>query len=317
MNALPHAEVFGPVPSRRLGRSLGIDLVPLKTCTYDCIYCQLGRTTLKTVERQAYVSLEKVLAKVAAALKKDASIDFLTLSGSGEPTLHTGIGGLIDRLKREFSIPVAVLTNGSLLFDTQVAEALMRADVVLPTLAAECETTFQCVHRPHPSLHFERVVDGLISFARCYRGQLWLELFLLDGITAIDKTVESMKAIVDAVNPARVQINTVSRPPSEDFACPVPQERLASLAGILGHGAEVISEYRVRSACEGGLGRGTHAAVLALLRRRPCTEQDVADALALHRIEAVKILAHLSTKGLIESRRQDGRVFYSPRQPRT
>ena len=165
---IDHAKkhTFGPVPSRRLGRSLGIDIVPFKTCTYNCIYCQLGRTTTNTTDRTEFVQIDSLLSEIHHVLEKNPEIDYLTLSGSGEPTLHSNIGKLISELKREFSYPVAVLTNGSLLYQPDVAQSLLQADVVLPTLAADSETVFQCIHRPHPSIHFDTVVNGIINFTK-------------------------------------------------------------------------------------------------------------------------------------------------------
>jgi len=254
------SHVFGPVPSRRLGRSLGIDIVPFKTCTYDCIYCQLGHTTVKTAERQPFVAVDAVLRDVADAMAAMPAVDYLTLSGSGEPTLHSDIGRIVETLKREYDTPVAVLTNGSLLGDPRVRESLMAADIVLPTLAAEDETTFSCVHRPHESLHFYDVVRGLVDFSAQFTNRLWLELFLLDGITAIDTSVMSMKAVIDKMLPEKVQINTATRPPAESFACPVAQAQLVRFARMIGPRSEVIAEY-------GGSAARHHRRTDAVFRR--------------------------------------------------
>jgi len=303
--------VFGPVPSRRLGRSLGIDLVPFKTCTYDCIYCQLGRTTNRTVERRRYIAAADVMRRVERALKTAGRVDYLTLSGSGEPTLHAGAGALVTALKREFGKPVAVLTNGALLGNPAVADALLPADVVMPTLAADSETTYQCVHRPHPSLHFDTFVKGLQDFAAAYHNHLWLEVFLLDGITALEQTVASMKRVVDTLRPERVQVNTATRPPVEDFAFAAPDRRLASLARLLGPTAEVITEYRHATPRRAGARKDATQEILTLLRRRPCTHRDVADALSLHRVEALKLLDGLAEQGRIAVQQRDGAEFYT------
>jgi wyosine [tRNA(Phe)-imidazoG37] synthetase (radical SAM superfamily) len=167
--------VYGPVPSRRLGRSLGIDLVPFKTCTYDCIYCQLGRTVNKTVDRQRFVSWEPVLEEIKR--KQDDHLDYITLSGSGEPTLCAGLGELIERIKAITSVPVAVLTSGSLLWRADVHDELQPADLVVPSLDAGDESRFRFINRPHESISFAQMVEGLIAFRQAFHGQYWLEVF--------------------------------------------------------------------------------------------------------------------------------------------
>ena len=174
--------VFGPVPSRRLGRSLGVDLVPFKTCSYDCIYCQLGRTSCKTVERKQWVPLDDVLAELKEKLSTRP--DYITLSGSGEPTLFWRTGELIDRIKAMTDVPVAVLTNGSLLWCKDVRDQLTNADLVIPSLDAGDQSMFRAVNRPHEDISFERMLDGLIAFRKAFGGQYWLEIMLLAGHTA-------------------------------------------------------------------------------------------------------------------------------------
>lgn len=297
---------FGPVPSRRLGRSLGIDIVPFKTCTYDCIYCQLGRTTTKTVTRTEFVPIDSIISEIHSILEKKPKIDYLTLSGSGEPTLHSNIGQLISALKREFSYPVAILTNGSLLSESDVAQSLLLADVVLPTLAADRETVFQCVHRPHPSLHFNSVVNGIINFAKKFKNELWLELFLLDRVNAVEGTVRSMKEIVDEIGPQKVHLNTATRPPAEDFAYPVAQETLESFAEYFGQNAEIITDFKH---CKNQKSSSESKDILQLLKRRPCTDRDIASALSLHAIEVTKAISHLVETQKISRRKQCGKVF--------
>lgn len=305
-----HRHTFGPVPSRRLGRSLGIDIVPFKTCTYDCIYCQLGRTTSRTLRCEEYVPLDEVLREVEAVMEAGTEVDYLTLSGSGEPTLHSGVGELIEMLKREFACPVAVLTNGSLLHRSEVAESLMPADVVVPTVAADNETVYQCVHRPAPGLHFDAVMQGLVDFSHAFTNHLWLEVFLLDGVTAVEESILTIKRLTDWMRAARIQLNTVTRPPAEDFATAVSLSELESIAAMFGERAEVASG-RHREADGTVQGReDIEAALLGLLRRRPCTVEDAAAALIIHRVEALKLLERLAERGAIAEYRQGARGYY-------
>jgi len=300
------SHVFGPVPSRRLGRSLGVDIVPFKTCSYDCIYCQLGRTTHKTLDRKEWVPLDGVLGEVESSL--GSRPDYITLSGSGEPTLYSRLGELIAGIKRITEVPVAVLTNGSLLGKREVRASLAEADLVVPSLDAGDAGTFRHVNRPHDGIDFDGMVEGLVTFAREHPGRLWLEVFLLGGVTAIQAEVEKIAGIVRRVDPERVQLNTVTRPPAESFAYPVPQDQMEQFAAAFGDRAEVIADYR-----------GTHRQrdfaahredVLGLLRRRPCTVGDIADGLGLHRNEVVKYVEELMGRRVLVTEDSGGEVYY-------
>jgi len=302
--------VFGPVPSRRLGRSLGIDLVPFKTCSYDCVYCQLGRTTVKTTERREWVPLDLVLEQVQRRLPSGP--DYITLSGSGEPTLFSRIGELIVRIKDMTDIPVAVLTNGSLLWQKAVRDDLQQADLVIPSLDAGNERMFQYVNRPAPELSFDQMVDGLVTFREQYEGQYWLEVFLLGGVTDVQAEVEAIARAVQRVGPHRVQLNTVSRPPGEDFAFPVPPDEMARLAPRIAENAEVVADYRHVHQQPAFAARGGD--VLELLRRRPCTIEDIASGLGMHRNEAAKYIEQFLAEGRLDSKKRSYRTYYLVRE---
>jgi len=288
--------VFGPVPSRRLGRSLGVDLVPFKTCTYDCIYCQLGRTTHKTVERREWVPLDEVVAELQERLASRP--DYVTLSGSGEPTLYSRVGDLIGRIRALTDIPVAVLTNGSLLWQEDVRRQLLDAHVVMPSLDAGDSNMFNAVNRPHADIAFEQMLEGLIAFRDEYRGQYWLEVFLLGGHTAIPADARKIADCVSRIKPDRVQLNTVTRPPAEDSTVAVPHRHLRELAALFCPAAEVITDFRGVHVEEGFV--ATRQAVLQLLQRRPCSADDIAQGLGIHRSEAAKHVQELLAQGLVE-----------------
>lgn len=301
--------VFGPVPSRRLGRSLGIDILPFKTCTYDCIYCQIGRTIDRTLQCHRYVTVSKVVKAVASAVEK-TEIDYLTLSGSGEPTLNSDMGDIVDSLKREFHIPVAVLTNGSLLYQPEVREALLSADVVMPTLAADSSRLFRTVHRPHPDLTFDNVLQGIMKFGLEFKNHLWLEVFLLEGINADDKTVESLVSLVDSIAPEKVHVNTVDRPAAETYARAVEPDRLSLLIQKFGSATEAISDFKRNSSRKMSSNDTTVNEVLALLQRRPCTAADISESLMLHRVETLKVLTKLHHDGILEIEHKGNKDYY-------
>ncbi|MDD5451901.1 MAG: radical SAM protein [Desulfovibrionales bacterium] len=311
MSAGGFQHVYGPVASRRLGRSLGIDLVPFKTCTYDCVYCQLGRTTNKTLERKEYVPVKDVLVELGQKLAVGDVPDYISLAGSGEPTLNSGIGDLIRKIKGLTDIPVAVLTNGSLLWMSEVQDALMTADLVLPSLDAGDESLFRYVNRPHESISFEQMVDGVVSFSKRFPGELWLEVLLLGGVTGIPAEVEKIAAIIRQIRPARVQLNTVVRPPSEEFAFPLSSDQLLTLKGLFPDQVDIISENERDLSQATALSGSRNEDVLALLGRRPCTFADVASGLGIHITEAVKQLDALKSAGKVTTVLVDGRVFYT------
>ncbi len=301
--------VFGPVPSRRLGRSLGVDLVPFKTCSYDCVYCQLARTTCKTLLRKEWVPLEDALQQIKDKLSSEP--DYITLSGSGEPSLYSRIDELIAGIKNMTDIPVAILTNGSLLSLPEVRSAILQADLVIPSLDAGDAKTFARVNRPAEGITFEQMVEGLIAFRKEYKGQYWLEVFLLAGLTDLPEQVEKMVRIARQINPDRIQLNTVTRPAVEADAVAVPQEQMQRFARMFGPKAEVIADYR--PADEPGECAGRPRDILEMLSRRPCTAQDIAQGLGLNPLEVRKHLQHLSVQGLVQIQTRNDQLYYLTR----
>jgi len=284
-----------------------VDLVPFKTCSYDCIYCQLGRTTNKTVERREWVPLNEVLAELKDKLATRP--DYITLSGSGEPTLFSRLDELIAGIRSMTDTPVAVLTNGSLLWQETVRRQLMDAHLVIPSLDAGHAGMFRAVNRPHESISFDRMLDGLIEFRQEYEGDYWLEVFLLAGHTAIDSEIGRIAECVGRIKPHRVQFNTATRPTVEDYAVMVDRGRMAELASRFDPSAEVIADYR-----------GVHAesdfqaerkSVLEMIQRRPCSLDDIAEGLGIHRNEVIKYVEELDAGGLLEKRSFDGKLFYT------
>jgi wyosine [tRNA(Phe)-imidazoG37] synthetase (radical SAM superfamily) len=298
------------VPSRRLGLSLGVDIVPYKVCSLDCIYCQLGRTTEKTTRRGVLAPIEGIVDEVRAKVAKGPRPDYVTLSGSGEPTLHTQLGELIDALHAACDVPVAVLTNGTLFHDPAVRRACARADLVVPSLDAGDEATFRTINRPADDLTLAKVVDGLAAFRDAYDGPIWLEVFLIEGVNDSDAEIEKLAAHVDRIRPDRVQLNTAVRPTAEAHIPAMPEARLEALCERFRPKAEAIADYdklEVRSA--GGIDADE---VLAMVRRRPVTLADIAAGLGIHRNEAVKYVNQLLHDGRLAEERRGDDTYYRP-----
>jgi len=287
-----------------------VDLVPFKTCSYDCIYCQLGRTTNKTIERREWVPLNDVLEEFKERLASKP--DYITLSGSGEPTLYSRMDELIDRIRSMTDVPVAVLTNGSLLWQEEVRRQLMGAHLVIPSLDAGHSSMFQAINRPHESISFERMLDGLVGFREEYYGEYWLEVFVLAGHTAVESEVSRIAEGVRKIKPDRVQLNTATRPTAEDYAVMVDRGRMADMAGRFEPLAEVIADYRgVHAQSDFQAGRES---VLEMIQRRPCSLDDIADGLNMHRNEAAKYIEELDAEALLAKRTSGAKLFYSAKQ---
>lgn len=302
--------LYGPVPSRRLGRSLGVDLVPHKICTYDCIYCQLGKTTNQTIERRDYVPVQAVLSELKEKLSAGIVCDYISIAGSGEPTLHASIGEIICKIKQITTIPVTVLTNGSLLFIPEVRESLMNADIVIPSLDAGNDHLFQYVNRPHKDLSFEQMVQGLIDFSQQFTGRIWLEVLLVSGITGMLPEVKEIAAWTNKIRIERVQLNTVSRPAYEDFACAVNSKQMNELAGLFSGTVDILENASPADKVHTEDTSSTDADILNLVVRRPCTFEGICLGLGLHSHDAAKRIQRLVEAKLITSLRADHDVFY-------
>ena len=300
---------YGPVPSRRLGLSLGVDLVPKKICTYDCIYCQIGRPTLQTVERKEYVPARSILLDVEQSLREwGEKIDYIAISGSGEPTLNSAIGEIIQGIKKLTTTSVAVITNSSLLHLEEVRQALRAADVIMPSLDAVTPSVFQTINRPLPFLEIEQIIQGLAAFRGEYKGQIWLEILLCRGINDAGEEIERMREAIHIIRPDKVQLNTVVRPGVEDYAAALSPDQMEQIKNALGADAEIIAEF------EGNGHRMPQEAieerVIRIIQRRPETPDDLAKALGLHDLEIAKILDKLAKEGKVTYRVFNQRVYY-------
>lgn len=309
MTAWKYKYLFGPVLSRRLGRSLGVDLMPFKTCTYDCVYCEQGRTTNHTHQRDEYIPADEILEELKDYIASYPPPDYVTLSGAGEPTLHSRLAGIVEGARSITNVPLAVITNGSLLWDGTVRDSLRNVDVVLPSLDAGNAHLFKYIDRPVAAISFEQMITGLIAFRESFRNKIWLEVLLLEGITSGESEVREIAEWVRHIRPDRVQLNTVVRPPSESFALPIPRGQLERLAGLFEPHAEVVADYTGRILENGDSPDTTR--VLELIERRPCPASEIAAALGLRAVEVSKLLEHLIAADRIVEKRLAGNRFYT------
>jgi wyosine [tRNA(Phe)-imidazoG37] synthetase (radical SAM superfamily) len=300
---------YGPVPSRRLGLSYGVDIVPFKVCTLDCIYCQLGKSTDLTIERSNYGPIEPILSELKEILSKGLlKTEFITIAGSGEPTLNLQLGKLIESIKKITDIPVAILTNGTLFYKEDVRVDCAKADVVIPSLDAGDAETFQKVNRPHRDINIENLISGLSEFRNDFAGQIWLEVFFVEGLNAKSEQIAKIRNAIDRIRPDKVQLNTAVRPTAEPNLKRLDIETLRTIAAQLGPQCEIIADFSTPHHVNISENKADN--VLSILKRRPCSLDDISSGLGIDRNEAMKYIRDLQQQGLIHSKQKDGIIFF-------
>jgi wyosine [tRNA(Phe)-imidazoG37] synthetase (radical SAM superfamily) len=304
--------LFGPVPSRRLGISLGIDLIPHKTCTYNCIYCECGKTTDLTIERKEYVPVQDVLSELDNLLMTHPKLDFITYSGSGEPTLHTGIKEITSHLKKNYpEYKIALLTNGSLFRDKKVRDECMDIDVVVPSLDSASEKSFKKIDRPHSSLDINKINKGIAIFGKEFPGEIWLEIFIVPGINDTDSEIDKINQEIKKINPDMVQLNTLDRPGVVRWIRSADDEELKQFASkIKHHNVEIPKKPAERITSE-AYSDDVSGLILHTIQRRPCTLDDIAKISGLHPNEINKYLGILVENDLICESSGERGTFYS------
>ncbi len=313
--------LFGPVKSRRLGISLGVDLLsmPRKTCTLNCLYCQLGPEQTVTTLRKIYAPKEELLAELAAFLKKGPTADYITLSGRGEPTLHSQIGEIIRRIKALTDVPVAVITNGTLLYRPGVRRALMAADVVLPSLDAVSDVVFQRVNRPSGQVTGRRLREGLQKFSREYPGKIFLEIMLVKECNDSPAELEKLRNILKDIRADRVQLNTVARPPAEKIARALTRAEMKQAAKIIGYRCEIIADFpdeSVNVKPQKKQAANARELIIATLRRRPLSQNELVLASKSNPPAIERLLKELEREGMVTVETVARKKYYrlSPRQ---
>jgi len=301
------AYVFGPVPSRRLGLSLGVDLIPPKTCTFDCLYCQVGRTTSRTLEPKPFVPVREVVAEIKRKILKNVP-DAITLAGSGEPTLYSEIDQVIASIKKMTEIKVALLTNGALFWKEEIRQRVLKADIIMPTLSSAFDHTFREIHRPHPGLDLATIINGLKMLRQDYKGQIFLEVVFLAGVNDTKREVEALKNLVKQISPEKIQLNTVVRPPADSKAISLDRKRLEEINLIFGEKSEIVAEIPIKIKTR----KEEHliSSLLDMVKRRPLKQIDIVNALGLSTDETEDLIKGLLIKGYIRRQSHSGDIYF-------
>ena len=303
--------LFGPVPSRRLGISLGVDLVPMKTCTLNCIYCECGASTHLTLERREYVPFAAVEQELSHYFENNPAPDYITFSGSGEPTLNSRIGDVLQVIKSLFQdIPTAILTNGTLFSQKQVRDDIKAATVIIPSLDAATEKVFRKINRPSPHLTVDSLIEGLVRLRKEYSGKIWLEIFIVPGLNDTDEELTALKQAIDKIEPDQVQINTLDRPGTVPTLRAATRQELEHILDFwqMENAAIVadVPEHTPRRPYR----KDTASAILGTIARRPCTLKDLSEILGLPADDVKKTIDTLQTDKKIKIVKQNRGLFY-------
>jgi len=320
--------LFGPVNSRRLGLSQGIDLLPPKTCNFNCIYCEINKAPQLSCERGEHVPTATIIAELDVLLADEARIrelDIFTITASGEPTLHTGIGAIIRHIKEKTDKPVAILTNGSQLHLKEVRQDLLAADIVVPSLDSARAESFRRINRPAKcSADLETIIQGIADFSREFSGEIWLEILLVKNINDTPDDITALQAAIGRIKPARVQLNTVARPPFESFAMPLTRKRMDEVKKEIEKGytgpVDILAGSKNDEMSDSDKGRpGFQGAIspemaedeiIEMLLRRPCTTTDIAATLNLDPEHASNILHDMEKRGSLAVKIHGGKKYY-------
>jgi wyosine [tRNA(Phe)-imidazoG37] synthetase (radical SAM superfamily) len=303
--------LFGPVPSRRLGISLGVDLVPLKVCTLNCVYCEVGRTTNLTIERKEYVPIDEVIEELEDYLSDNPQLDYITFSGQGEPTLNSGIEKIIKFVKEKYpQYKLALITNGTLFYDEKLRKEVMDVDMILPSLDAAITNSFIKVDRPSPDLKLDKIIGGLIDLRKDFKGEIFLEVFIVPGLNDSADDIIALKDVIKKINPDLVQLNTLDRPGTESWVVAESGETLKEIAeNLLPLKVDIISKYHARTEIE-SYNSNVEEFILKTIQRRPCTDKDLKDILNIHINEINKYLSQLLKDEKIVAEKSERGTFF-------
>jgi wyosine [tRNA(Phe)-imidazoG37] synthetase (radical SAM superfamily) len=299
--------LFGPVPSRRLGLSLGVDITPHKTCSFDCIFCQVGRTTCLTIERKEYVPLNDVKEELKEWKKANNKADFITLSGAGEPTLHLRFGELLEFIEEELKMPSVLLSNGSMFYLPEVRQSALPATIVKLSLSAWDNESFRLINRPHPALEFQKIINGYQRFRELYKGILWLEVFLVPDLNTQIQAVKKIAEIASSIAPDNIHLNTAIRPCAETNVRQVPQAEMEKLAEVFSPTAVVISSFQSRLVKNPKIDKN---AILNILSRHPCTLAQLATIFNLPAESILEYFKPLLATEEIKAHKSGNETYY-------
>lgn len=302
--------LYGPVPSRRLGVSLGIDLIPYKACSFNCVYCECGATTKLTDQREEFVPHKEVIKELDEYLKEKPKLDYITFSGSGEPSLYQGLKEIVDFVKDSHpEYKLALLTNSSLLNNKSLRKEISKIDLVVPSIDSVIKKNYEKINRPHKNIKLDNIIKGLIKLREEFSGKLWLEIFIIQNLNDSKEEINKFKEIIEKIKPDRIQLNTLDRPGTESWVKKETEEKLKEILDFFGEKAEIIGPF-IPKDTQNFLSNSVKTRIKEIIKRRPCTINDISQILNLHVNQVNKYLRELSNENKIESKTESRGVFY-------
>ncbi len=311
--------LFGPVASRRLGLSLGVDMIPAKVCSLNCVYCESGATTRATLERREYIPTEAIIGELDTYLRDRPPLDVVTFSGAGEPTLHSGIGRVIEFIKKQYpDYRVALLTNATLFPDAAVRAELLALNLVIPSLDAADDAILSVVNRPTAGVSAAAMIEGLVAFRRESKTSMWLEIFIVPGINDAEDHLERLREAALRIAPDRVQLNTLDRPGPEPWVVPADRAALDRIASLLQPlPVEIIARKPASStAMVMGCAESLNDRIVSLVRRRPCTVADLVAGLGASADVVNETVRKLQQRKVLTAEPRERGVFFRLTTPR-
>lgn len=314
---MKYRHLFGPVISRRLGISLGVDVVPYKYCTMDCVYCEVGKTTNLLNEPEELVNLDEVIAELDQYIADNPKLDYITFSGAGEPLLYSKIGELINYIKTTYpQYKLALITNSSHIMRADLKEELLKLDMIMPSLDSVNQGIFEIINRPHPSIKINDIITNLIEFNKNFKGEMWLEVFFIPDLNDKPSELEAMREAISKINPERVQLNSLDRPGTEPWVVQEDFAKLEEIKSFFEAGlpdtimVEIIKKVSQDLYDNNPSSLETEDKILSTIMRRPCTAQDLSQMLNIHINAINKVLHKLVESKKIEGVHQDRGIFY-------
>jgi wyosine [tRNA(Phe)-imidazoG37] synthetase (radical SAM superfamily) len=304
--------IFGPVPSRRLGISLGIELVPQKVCNLNCVYCECGKTTLHTNVRKEYNPIDLIIPELKDFLEKKPELDYLTLTGCGEPTLNSRIGDIVSFIKKDFpEYKISVLTNGTLLYLDEVINSIKEVDLVKISLDAVSEKIFKKVNNLKGLANNQSIIDGIVKFRKIYKGQIWLEIFIVPDVNDNDSELALFKEAIFRINPDKVQLNSLDRPSAFSWVEHASKEKMEKIQQFLKPiDSEIVSKFYNKK-FESQSVSDKEDLILNMLTRRPCTIEDIKNSTGLENNVIEEVIKKLSLKYTVITSEQKRGIFFS------
>jgi len=311
---MKYKHLFGPVASRRLGVSLGVDLVPYKYCPLNCVYCEIQSTTHLEIERHEFFPPSEILGELDGFLSSNPHLDYITFSGAGEPTLNSSIKQIIRYIKETYpQYKLALLTNGTLLNRDDVLMEILPCDVILPSLDAASNEIYQKVNRPHPSLNIDDLIDGLIKLRKLYNGDIWLEVFIVPNVTDTAQELDRLRSAIAKISPDLVQLNSLDRPGAEEWVRAADPQRLKQIRSYMQEGlsmpVDIIAKIEYQPEMD-VLDTDLVDIIKSTISRRPSTVEDLAASLGIHINEISRVMRELNKQGKLKTERKPQGVFY-------